>query len=209
VITGAGEKAFAAGADIGELKELTSSVEAEAQAKFGQQVFQTIEELSKPVIMAVNGYALGGGCELALCGDFLLASENARFGQPEVNLGIIPGYGGTQRLARAIGKYRAKYYCLTGEMFTAEQAEAWGLVQKVCSPDTLMTEAENIAKQFAKKAPLALHFAKKAIHNGTEIDLANACKLEAAYFGLLFDSDDAKEGISAFLEKRKAHFQGK
>lgn len=209
VITGAGEKAFAAGADIGELGQLSSAHEAEAQARLGQLVFQTIEELSKPVIMAVNGFALGGGCELALAGDFILASELAKFGQPEVNLGIIPGYGGTQRLARAIGSYRARYYCLTGEMFTAFQAEAWGLVQRVTSGPTLLEEAEKIAKQFAKQAPLALQYVKKAIHNGIEMDLSNACRLEASYFGLVFNSQDREEGIAAFLEKRKPSFKGK
>lgn len=209
IITGAGDKAFVAGADIGELKELSSAAVAEELAVKGQALFTRIEELSKPVIMAIGGYALGGGCELAMSGDILLASERALFGQPEVNLGVIPGYGGTQRLARLVGKSTAKYLCLTGDMISAEEALRLGLVQKVVPHEQLLDEAKQLAAQLAKKAPIAMAYIKKAINLGTEENLQAGLQLEAALFGLSFDTEDRNEGMSAFLEKRKPHFRGK
>lgn len=209
IVTGAGEKAFVAGADIAELRQISDPGKAEQKAKRGQALFRRIEELDKPVIMAVNGFALGGGLELAMCGDIILASENSRFGQPEVNLGIIPGYGGTQRLARLIGRQTAKYLCMTGEMISAVEAKRLGLVHKVLSPKQLLPEAKELAKLLVKKSPLALAYAKKAINQGTEVDLDTGLKLEAAYFGLTFATDDHIEGIDAFLEKREPLFKGK
>lgn len=209
IITGAGEKGFVAGADISELRQLKSAEEAEKLARKGQQIFSRIENLSKPVIMAINGYALGGGCELAMSGDILIASEKARFGQPEVNLGVIPGYGGTQRLARAIGKNMAKYLCMTGEMIDANEAYRLGLVQKVVPHEELLDEAKKCAATLAKKAPLAIRYLKKAIHAGNEVDLETGLQLEASYFGVTFDTEDRIEGMDAFLEKREAQFKGK
>ncbi len=209
IITGAGDKAFVAGADIGELRQIPSSWEGERLAARGQALFLRIEELDKPVIMAVNGYALGGGCELAMSGDILIASDKARFGQPEVNLGVIPGYGGTQRLARLVGKTTAKYLCLTGEMITAEEALRLGLVQKVVPHDQLLEEARKLAERLAQKAPIAMKYIKKAINQGTETDLQSGLRLEAAFFGLSFDTEDRIEGMDAFLEKRAPRFRGK
>lgn len=208
IFTGAGEKSFVAGADIAELRQIETSIEAEQKALYGQSIFQKIEDLPKPVIMAVNGFALGGGCELAMCGDILLASDKASFGQPEVNLGVIPGYGGTQRLARAIGRNQAKFLCMTGDRIKATEALQLGLVQKVIPHDELLTEAKTLAEQLVKKAPLALHFIKKSIHNGTEVDLKNGLRLEASYFGLSFNSQDRLEGMDAFLAKRPPQFKG-
>lgn len=209
IITGAGEKAFVAGADIAELNQIASSAEAEQMAELGQQVFTRLENLGKPVIMAVNGFALGGGMELAMCGDILLASTNARFGQPEINLGIIPGYGGTQRLSRLVGRQTAKYLSMTGEMLSADEAVRLGLVQKVVPQEALLKEAKALAETLVKKAPIALKYVKKAIHDGISTDLSTGLKLEASYFGLTFDTDDRKEGMNAFLEKRTARFTGK
>lgn len=208
VITGAGEKSFVAGADISELRQIETSIEAEQKALRGQAIFQKIEDLTKPVIMAINGFALGGGCELAMCGDIILASDRASFGQPEINLGVIPGYGGTQRLARAIGRNHAKYLCMTGDRISAQEAYQLGLVQKIVPANELLNEAKRLADQLAKKAPLALHFIKKAIHNGVEVDLKNGLRMEASYFGLTFHSHDRVEGMDAFLEKRHPDFKG-
>lgn len=208
VITGAGEKSFVAGADISELRQIETSIEAEQKALRGQMIFQKIEDLTKPVIMAINGFALGGGCELAMCGDIILASDRASFGQPEINLGVIPGYGGTQRLARAIGRNHAKYLCMTGDRISAQEAYQLGLVQKIVPANELLNEAKRLADQLAKKAPLALHFIKKAIHNGVEVDLKNGLRMEASYFGLTFHSNDRIEGMDAFLEKRHPDFKG-
>ncbi|MDQ0415913.1 enoyl-CoA hydratase [Croceifilum oryzae] len=208
IITGAGEKAFVAGADITELRQIETSIEAEQKALRGQAIFQKIEDLTKPVIMAINGFALGGGCELAMCGDMILASDQASFGQPEINLGVIPGYGGTQRLARAIGRNHAKYLCMTGDRISAQEAYQLGLVQKVVPAAQLMDEAKRLADQLSKQAPLALHFIKKAIHNGVEVDLKNGLRMEASYFGLTFHSQDRMEGMDAFIEKRRPHFKG-
>ncbi len=208
IITGAGDKAFVAGADIGELSRIPSAAEGERLAVRGQELFSRIEEMSKPVIMAINGYALGGGCELAMSGDILIASEKARFGQPEVNLGVIPGYGGTQRLTRLVGKTTAKYLCLTGEMISAEEALQLGLVQKVVPHDQLLEEARKLAKLLAQKAPIAMKYIKKAVNQGAETDLKSGLRLEAAYFGLSFDTQDRREGMKAFLEKRTPQFRG-
>jgi enoyl-CoA hydratase len=208
IVTGAGEKAFAAGADIAELRVIKHATIAEQQAQFGQGVFSLIEQLPIPVIMAVNGYALGGGCELALTGDIIFAAETAIFGQPEVNLGVLPGYGGTQRLARAIGERNAKYYTLTGEMFTSKEAYRLGLVQKVLPLNQLLPEAKDLAKKLSNLAPIALQYIKKSIHNGLEMPLEYGLKLEAAYFGLTFQTEDRLEGMDAFLEKRKPTFRG-
>jgi enoyl-CoA hydratase len=209
VITGAGSKAFAAGADIMELRLIENAALAEKQALLGQKVFDSLENMPIPVIMAVNGFALGGGCELALAGDVLFAAETAQFGQPEINLGTIPGYGGTQRLARAIGEKNAKYYIFSGEFFTSEQALQFGLVQKIFPLDQLVVEAKRYAKKLAKLAPIALQYVKKSIHNGLEIPLEKALKLEASYFGITFQTADRIEGMDAFLEKRKPTFRGK
>jgi enoyl-CoA hydratase len=209
VITGAGEKAFAAGADIGELNELGNAGAGADQARMGQALTRQIERLSKPVIMAINGFALGGGCELAMAGDIRVASENARFGQPEVNLGLIPGYGGSQRTTRLIGKGMAMYLCLTGEMIDAAEALRVGLVQKVFPLAELMPQALRIAGVIASKAPLAIAACKRAINNGAHLSLDDALELEALEFGLLVDTEDVKEGTGAFLEKRKPQWQGR
>jgi len=208
VLTGAGEKAFVAGADISEMQPL-DAVSGRQFALLGHRLAAAIEKLPKPVIAAVNGYALGGGCELALCCDMRLASENARFGQPEVNLGVIPGFGGTQRLARLIGKGRACELIMTGDMIDAEEAYRIGLANKVLPADGLLPAALKLAQKIGSKGPLAVAFAKSALHNGLEMDLARACDQEADLFGLCFASADQKEGMQAFLEKRPAQFTGK
>lgn len=209
VVTGAGDKSFVAGADINEFQLMENAYQAEEMARKGQRLTQKIEALPKPVIMAINGYALGGGCELAMAGDIRIASRNARFGQPEINLGIIPGYGGTQRLPRLVGKGMAKYLCMTGDHITAEEAWRIGLVEKVVEPEVLMDEALKLAEKLAAKPPIALHLIKKAIQEGTETDLDNGLKLEAAYFGLSMNTEDRVEGTRAFLEKRQPRFTGK
>ena len=203
VITGSGTKAFAAGADIGELNSLPSPVDGAQKARDGQAVTLQIERLHKPVIMAINGFALGGGCELAMAGDIRIASENARFGQPEVNLGLIPGYGGSQRTTRLTGKGMAMYLCLTGEMIDAQEALRIGLVQRVVPQDALLDEAKKIANTIAAKAPLAIAAAKRAINGGAHLPIADALELEALEFGTLVGTADFKEGTGAFLEKRK------
>ncbi len=203
VITGAGSKAFAAGADIGELSALASAGEGARKARIGQALTLQIERLAKPVIMAVNGFALGGGCELAMAGDIRIASENARFGQPEVNLGLIPGYGGSQRTARLAGRGMAMYLCLTGEIIDAKEALRIGLVQKVVAPDVLLDEAKNIAQTIAGKAPQAIAACKRAINGGAHLSIGDALEIEALEFGALVGTDDFKEGTGAFLEKRK------
>jgi enoyl-CoA hydratase len=209
VITGAGEKAFAAGADISELNALPSAGHGADQARFGQALTRKIERLRTPVIMAVNGFALGGGCELAMAGDILIASENAKFGQPEVNLGLIPGYGGSQRMTRLVGKGMAMYLCLTGEMIGAQEALRIGLVQKVVPLPELMDEAKRIAATIASKAPLAIAACKRAINNGAHLSIDDALELEALEFGTLVDTEDIKEGTGAFLEKRKPQWTGR
>lgn len=208
IITGAGEKAFVAGADIAQMRDL-SVLEGRKMTMLGQDVFNIIENLDKPVIAAVNGFALGGGCELAMSCDIRVASQNAKFGQPEVNLGIIPGYAGTQRLARLIGKGRAKYYIYTGYMFTAEEAFQMGLVNKVVRPEELLDECKTIAQTIMSKAPVAIMMAKKAINHGLDMDLNSGVAYEAEAYTTTFATEDRVEGMTAFLEKRAANFKGR
>jgi enoyl-CoA hydratase len=209
IVTGAGPKAFAAGADISELNALPNARAGEAQARRGQALTTAIERMRVPVIAAVNGFALGGGCEIAMACDIRIAGENAKFGQPEVNLGILPGYGGTQRLTRLVGEGWAMYLCLTGEMIDAAEALRIGLVQKVTPAEGLLPEAERIAAVIASKAPLAIDAAKRAIVDGAALTLADGLALEALRFGAAITSGDFHEGSSAFLEKRKAQFTGR
>lgn len=208
IITGAGEKAFIAGADINELAQQTP-VSGGDFARYGQALLDRIERASKPFIAAVNGYALGGGCELAMACTFRIASDNARLGQPEVKLGIIPGYGGTQRLARLVGKGRALQLVLTGEQVTAEEALRIGLVNQVVPLADLLPTAESWAKKIIANAPLAVRFCLEAVHHGMEMPLADALFLEAALFSLCCATEDMKEGTKAFLEKRPAKFTGR
>lgn len=209
IVTGAGERAFVAGADINELHALTGKpAEAQAYAHLIQAMTLHWERLPKPVIAAVNGYALGGGCELAMAADIRIASENARFGQPEINLGIIPGAGGSQRLPRLVGKGNAKLLVLGGDPIDAHEAHRLGLVQQVVAPDMLLAEATALAKKLASKAPIALRLCKEAIDQGSEIDLDRGLDVEAHCFGLAFGTQDAREGTAAFLEKREAQFKG-
>lgn len=209
VITGAGSKAFVAGADISEIAALDDEESGEEFARAGQSVFAKIERLTIPVIMAINGYALGGGCELALCGDIRIASENAQFGQPEVNLGVIPGYGGTQRLARIVGRDRAKGIIFTGERVGAEDAYRLGLVDRVVPQAELVDEAVNLAKSLAQKAPRAIALAKMAINEGFSLPLEEALELEAQLFGQAAATQDRREGAAAFLEKRQPQWSGR
>lgn len=207
IITGSGEKAFVAGADIAAMQPL-SALEARRFAKLGHEVMRSIEACPKPVIAAVNGFALGGGCELALGCDIRLAADNARFGQPEVNLGVIPGFGGTQRLARLIGKGLAMELVLTGDMLDAAEAHRIGLANKVVPQAELLDTAKKMAAKISSKGPLSVRLAKEAIRNGLEMDLDKANQYEAELFGLCFASSDQKEGMQAFLEKRPAQFTG-
>jgi len=209
ILTGSGEKAFAAGADIAEFKQIQNAAGAADFARRGQDVLGVIERMRVPVIAAVNGFALGGGCELAMACDIRIAGENARFGQPEVNLGLIPGYGGTQRTARLVGRGMTMYLCLTGEMIDAEEALRIGLVQRVVPPASLLEEARRIAGLIASKAPLAIAAAKRAIRDGENVPLDQGLALEALHFAVVTDSRDFHEGTSAFLEKRKAAFTGR
>jgi enoyl-CoA hydratase len=208
IITGSGTKAFAAGADIGELNALANAVEGAEKARIGQAVTLQIERLKKPVIMAVNGFALGGGCELAMAGDIRIASENARFGQPEVNLGLIPGYGGSQRTTRLLGKGMAMFLCLSGDMIDAQLALQIGLVERVVPQDELLSAAKKLAQTISQKAPLAIAACKRAINNGAHLPMADALEVEALEFGALVNTNDFKEGTTAFLEKRKAEWSG-
>jgi enoyl-CoA hydratase len=207
LLTGAGEKAFVAGADITEFGKM-NPLEARQFAERGQEIFFQLEQLAIPVIAAVNGFALGGGCEIAMSCDFIYASENARFGQPEINLGIIPGFGGTQRLSRLVGRAKAKELCMTAEMIDAKQAMSLGLVSKVFPADQLMGESLKVAKALAAKGRVALRAIKQVIDRGCDVDLKTGCALEAEAFGVCFASQDAKEGVAAFLEKRKPDFKG-
>jgi enoyl-CoA hydratase len=209
ILTGAGAKAFAAGADIGELNALPNARAGEAQARRGQALTRALERLRVPVIAAVNGFALGGGCELAMACDIRIASENAKFGQPEVNLGILPGYGGTQRTTRLLGEGMAMYMCLTGEMVDAQTALHIGLVQKVVPLDGLLAEAQRIAALIAAKAPLAVAATKRAVNEGASLPLDDALALEALLFGQCVTTADFKEGSRAFLDKRTADFEGR
>lgn len=205
VITGAGEKAFIAGGDISVLRELSPD-EARELALLAQGVCRAIEQSPKPFIAAVNGYALGGGCELAMCCDIRIASETARFGQPEVNIGILPGFGGSQRLPRLVGKGRALEMILTGEMVDANEAYRIGLVNRVVSSGELIPAARLLARKMASKSLAAIKLCKEAVVNGMEMDLDRACRYEADLFALSFTTSDQKEGMGAFLEKRPAVF---
>lgn len=206
VLRGAGEKAFVAGADITELAKMRAS-EAESLASGGQELMNLIENLGKPVIAAVNGFALGGGCELAMACTFRYASDNARLGLPETGLGLIPGFGGTQRLPRLVGKGRALELILTGDMISAVDAMAIGLVNKVYAQDDLMNAVMDVAKALAARSLLTSKVALKAVNDGMGMNQDSGCQLEAALFGVAGASDDAHEGCAAFLEKRKAEFK--
>jgi enoyl-CoA hydratase len=208
VLTGGGEKAFVAGADINELAKMTP-MSGKATASNGQAVFFEIERFPKPVIAAINGFALGGGCELALACHIRIASEKAQIGLPEVTLGIIPGYGGTQRLARLVGKGKALEIICTADRVNAADAERIGLVNKVVPADQLMTVAEEMARKIASRGPVAVRCAIEAVMSGSEMPFEEGQFLEATLFGLLCATDDMKEGMAAFLEKRAANFTGK
>ena len=208
ILTGSGEKAFVAGADISELNKLDEQT-AKMFSEKGQKVFSRIEKMEKPVIAAVNGYALGGGCEIALACNIRLASDNAVFGQPEVNLGIIPGYGGTQRLTRLINSGRAAEYILTGDIINAEEALKIGLVNKVYMQNELMDKAKEMAKKICSKGQFAIRMAMKSINKVDEVSLSEGQDYEAGVFALCCGTDDFKEGTSAFLEKRKPQFKNK
>jgi enoyl-CoA hydratase len=208
ILTGAGEKSFVAGADIGELATRTP-VDGKEFSLFGQSVLHLLETMGKPSICAINGFALGGGCELALSCTIRIASKTAKLGQPEVKLGIIPGYGGTQRLARLCGKGAAHELCLTGEMIAAEDAQRIGLVNRIYEPAELLPAAEALAKKIIANAPVAVKYAMEAIERGMEMPQEEGLFLEASLFGLSCATEDMREGTKAFLEKRKANFRGK
>jgi enoyl-CoA hydratase len=208
ILTGAGDKAFIAGADISELAQVTA-FEAEQSSRFGQGVLDIIESLGKPVVAAVNGFALGGGCETAMACTIRIAVESARFGQPEVKLGLVPGGGGTQRLPRLVGKGRALHLILSGEMITAQEAYRIGLVNEIVPPGELMTRAEAILQNIASNAPIAVKLALEAANMGMETSQNEGLLLEASYFGLCAATEDKKEGTTAFLEKRLPQFRGR
>ncbi len=207
ILTGSGEKAFVAGADISHMQNL-DAIEARKFAMLGHQLAKTVEGLPQPVIAAVNGFALGGGCELAISCDMRFASENAKFGQPEVNLGVIPGFGGTQRLPRLIGKGLANELLFSGDIIDAAEALRIGLVNKVCKQDELLDKCMVLAEKIASRGPLAVKLCKEAVNNGMEMELSRACQYEADLFSLCFASAEQKEGMSAFLEKRAPKFKG-
>jgi len=204
IITGAGDRAFAAGADIAEMANATPVTMLTGSF----QAWNRIRRIHKPIIAAVNGLALGGGCELAMHCDLILASENARFGQPEINLGIIPGAGGTQRLAHSLGKYKAMELVLTGAQISAQEMAVAGLVNRVYPADQLMDEARKLARQLAAKAPLALRLAKESVLHAFEVPLEDGLDYERRNFALLFATEDQKEGMRAFVEKRPPTFKG-
>jgi enoyl-CoA hydratase len=202
VITGAGEKAFVAGADISEMKDL-SVLEGRTFGILGNNVFRKIETLEKPVIAAINGFALGGGCELSMSCDIRIASEKAKFGQPEVTLGITPGFGGTQRLARLVGMGMAKELIFSARTIKAEEALRIGLVNKVVAPEALMDEAKKLANTIASNAPVAVRLCKQAINRGMQVDIDTAINIEAEIFGECFSTEDQTDAMTAFVEKRK------
>ncbi len=208
VLTGAGEKAFVAGADIKEMARI-SAFEAHDFACRGQRLMLLINKMRKPVIAAVNGYALGGGLELALACDFIYASEKAKFGFPEVGLGVIPGFGGTQNLARLIGPNKANELVFSGRVISAAKAQAWGIVNELFPPEELLTKALETAREIAAKGTLGVAYAKDAICNGLNMTKDDGFRYEASLFGVLFATGDQREGMGAFLEKRPALFQGK
>lgn len=207
IVTGAGEKAFVAGADIKEMTGMDPSM-GRQMAEQGQKVFQMIEDFPRPVIAAVNGFALGGGLELAMSCDFIVASKNAKLGLPEVSLGLIPGYGGTQRLSRYVGKSLARLMVLTGDLFSAEQCERWGLVAMVTEPADLMLTCRKLAQRITERSPLALTLAKQAIRRGFDVPQDEGMRIEAELFHAAFNSQDKIEGTAAFVEKRPAKFTG-
>jgi len=207
ILTGAGDKAFVAGADISELATF-DSLKAKAFGRRGHDIINKLQQLPIAVVAAVNGFALGGGTEISIACDFIYASENAKFGQPEINLGVIPGFGGTQRLPRLIGTNMAKELIYTGKMITAAEALQLGLVNKVVPHDSLMAEVLKTAGVIASKGKVSLREAKQAINKGMDVDLASGCGIEIDAFALCYASPDAKEGTSAFLEKRQADFKG-
>jgi enoyl-CoA hydratase len=208
ILTGAGDKAFAAGADIEAMREMTPA-QARLFADLGAAVGTRIEQARFPVIAAVNGFALGGGCELALACDFIYASDKAKLGQPEVNLGVIPGFGGTQRLARRVGIGRARELCYTGDVIGAEDALRMGLVNAVVPHAELLPKVRAVADKIAQKGPLAIAQCKRAMLRGADVPLPIACEIEAQAFAALFGSADQREGMTAFVQKRKATFAGK
>jgi enoyl-CoA hydratase/carnithine racemase len=208
ILTGAGDKAFIAGADISELAKVTA-FEAEQSSRFGQDVLDLIENLGKPVVAAINGFALGGGCETALACTIRIAVESAKFGQPEVKLGLLPGGGGTQRLPRLVGKGRALQLILSGGMISAQEAYRIGLVNEVVPAADLIPHAEEILKQIAANAPIAVKFALEAVNKGMQTSQDEGLLLEASYFGLCAATEDKKEGTTAFLEKRAPQFHGR
>jgi len=208
VITGAGDRAFSAGADISGMKGRTP-LDSRRSSQFGQQMMNRVEDLEKPVIAAINGYALGGGLELAMVCDFRIASENARLGQPEINIGLVPGWGGTQRLPRFVGKALAKEMIFTGRMIDAKTAEQHGLVNKVVPADQLKLAVQELATELLNKPPVAIKVAKQLINNSTETNLRIGLTHESEAFGILGSTEDFREGTAAFLDKRKPKFKGK
>lgn len=208
VITGGGEKAFVAGADIAEMKEMTPAEAAEF-SRFGQSVFTRIKRLEQPVIAAVNGHALGGGCELAMACDLRVAAENAKFGQPEINLGIIPGFGGTVRLTRLVGPAKARELVLTGSPISADEALRIGLVNRVVPQGAVRSSALDWARELAAKPAAAIALAKASMREGWDLPVDAALEAEAAHFSDAFETHDQKEGMAAYLEKRKPEFKGK
>jgi len=207
ILTGAGDKSFVAGADISELATF-NSLQAKLFSEKGQTAIFKLEELSIPVIAAVNGFALGGGSEIALACDFIYASDNAKFGLPEITLGIIPGFGGTQRLPRLIGQNAAKELIFTGNMISAAEAKTLGLVNRVCSQEELMAQVQKTAQTIASRGRVSLRAAKQAVNRGMNVDIVTGCHIEVEAFSVCMASPDAKEGTTAFLEKRKAEFKG-
>lgn len=206
IVTGSGEKAFVAGADIKEMKD-KNALEGRDFSVFGNNVFSKLENLRQPTIAAVNGFALGGGCELAMACDIRIGAENAKFGQPEVGLGIIPGFGGTQRLSRIVGISKAKELIYTARIVKAEEALNINLLNKLTESSSLLSDAKEMARSILKQAPLAIEASKKAINRGYEMDISHALEMEAELFGGLFSTTDQKEGMTAFTEKTKASFK--
>lgn len=208
ILTGAGDKAFIAGADISELAQVTA-VQAERSSTYGQEVLNLVENLGKPVVAAINGFALGGGCETAMACTIRLATESARFGQPEVKLGLLPGGGGTQRLPRLVGKGRALQLILSGEMISAQEAYRIGLVNEVVPAADLIPRAEAILKQIFANGPLAVRYSLEAVNKGLETSQTEGLALEASFFGLCAGTEDKQEGTQAFLQKRAPQFHGR
>ncbi len=206
LITGAGDKAFVAGADIAEMQSLTG-IQGREFSQLGMRAFRRLETLPIPAIALVNGYCLGGGCELAMGCDWIIASENAVFGQPEVNLGVTPGFGGSQRLTRLIGRAKAMELLVTGRQIKAREALAWGLANHVYPADELLERGLESARTITGKGPVSVKLVKEAVQRGQDMDLENACILESELFGLCFSSEDQKEGMSAFLEKRNPEYK--